>query len=129
MVADPLIIWLLPLWYVHRDAAEVLIGAASLHAGEALDLTPALAAKYLEEGGTCLISKHETHPSAVEASVAEEARIDHGIQELEEEFMSVLLSLLSRGIIAPYRVNAFKDEFRVWKGHLADSSHIVCKDA
>ena len=129
MVARPLSIWLLPLRYVHGDAAEVFIGAAGLHAGEALDLTPALAAKNLEQGGACLISKHETHPSAVKARVTEEARIDHSIQELEEEFMGVLLSLLSRGVVAPYRVNTVKDEFRVWKGYLADSSHIVSEDA
>ena len=48
MVADPLVIWLLSLRDVHGDATEVFIGAAGFHAGEALDLTPALAAKNLE---------------------------------------------------------------------------------
>ena len=48
VVADPLVIRLLYLRDIHRDAAEVFIGAARLHAGEALDLTPALAAKNLE---------------------------------------------------------------------------------
>ena len=129
MVAGPVSVGLLPLRYVHGDAAEVFIGAASLHAGEALDLTPALAAKNLEQGGACLISKHETHPSAVKARVAEEARVDHGIQELEEEFMRILLSLLCGGVVTPYRVDTVKDEFRVWKIQLANSSHIVCKNA
>ena len=94
-----------------------------------MDLAPALAAKNLEQGGACLISKHETHPSAVKARVTEEARVDHGIKELEEELMRVLLSLLSGGVVVPNRVNMVKYEFRVWKGHLADSSHIVCEDA
>ena len=48
VVADPLVIWLLSLRDVHGDAAEIFIGAARLHAGEALDLAPALAAKNLE---------------------------------------------------------------------------------
>ena len=48
VVPDPLLIRLLPLRDVHRDAAEVFIGATGLHAGEALDLTPALAPKNLE---------------------------------------------------------------------------------
>lgn len=48
VVADPLVIRLLSLRDVHRDAAEVFIGAAGLHASEALDLTPTLAAENLE---------------------------------------------------------------------------------
>ena len=48
VVADPLVIRLLSLRDVHGDATEVFIGAAGFHAGEALDLAPALAAKNLE---------------------------------------------------------------------------------
>jgi len=37
--------------------------------------------------------------------VAEKAGIDHGIQELQEEFMRILLSLFSGGVVTPYRVD------------------------
>ena len=80
VITFPFFIFL--LWYVHGDAIEVFIGAGSLHACEALDLTSALAAKNLKDRGICLISKHETQSTSVQAGITQETRVHHCIDEL-----------------------------------------------